>query len=208
MLTPPSQPVYAALGRYCCAFWEISGIAMAVDRCHATSRNRSSGWPLLPEPAPPSRHPSLPGWDFAPLCRAGDSFRKLRESSRSNGRPLARCRPSRSAFGSVWPSFSEVMAHEWPQLKPATGRLPPVGRDAGARRQHWWNYWENDAAQGQMGGIAQVVLPIEQWPPAAKPDWPGLAHSSVNSWSRKSVKNMWPGLCVIRNGGLHSRATA
>lgn len=80
------------------------------------------------------------------------------------------------AMGAPRPSFSEVMAHECGHtaqaLRLGAFYLPLVGAVTLAREgNHWWNYWENDAsAQGQMGGIAQVVLPIDQWPTdAAKP---------------------------------------
>jgi hypothetical protein len=63
-----------------------------------------------------------------------------------------------------------VMAHECGHTAQARRLgmtyLPLVGPVTLCREgNRWWNHWENNASeQGLMGGIAEIVRPVEEWP--------------------------------------------
>lgn len=101
------------------------------------------------------------GWDFAERL-----WREQRVKPASREYPLAvaggRVRDFRrraAAGAGVFPSASEVMAHEcghtWQALRLGPAYLPLVGSVTLFREgPHFWNHFENQASdQGEFGGI-------------------------------------------------------
>lgn len=143
-----------------------------VDVVASPRRNRGSRWPLMHGTCITLTSSLIVvGWDFARAFLAEQIHAPASPASAvevGGGRLHHGLQRSRAGAPSFC-SYSEVMAHECGHTAQAirldAGYLPLVGALTLFREgERWWNYWENDAsAQGMMGGIVEIVTPIEQW---------------------------------------------
>jgi hypothetical protein len=147
----------------------------SIDVFATRRRDLDGAWPLLGGACTTwSSQVIAVGWDFARLFLAEQQANPVSRElplEVSGGRLRDATRRHRCRAPSI-PSASEIMAHECGHTGQAARLgvfyLPVVGSVTLFREgQHWWNFWENDAsANGLLGGIARIVLPIEEWPSA------------------------------------------
>ena len=143
-----------------------------IDVVATSRRNRGSGWPLMQGTCITwTSQIIVVGWDFV----RGFLAEQIHHPASRNapvevlGGRLHNCKRRAEAGASHRCSYSEVMAHECGHTAQAihlgAAYLPLVGAVTLFREgNHFWNHWENDArAQGLMGGIAEVRIPVEQW---------------------------------------------
>ncbi len=143
-----------------------------IDVVASRRRNRDSGWPLMHGTCITwTSSVIVVGWDFARAFLAEQIHRPATRETfvevfGGRLRDLAR----RAKAGSPPScSYSEVMAHECghtaQSIRLGAAYLPLVGAVTLFREgNYWWNHWENNAsAHGLMGGIAEIVTPVEQW---------------------------------------------
>jgi hypothetical protein len=143
-----------------------------IDVVATARRNWGSGWPLMQGTCITwTSSIIVVGWDFA----RGFLAEQIHDPASRNaavgvlGGRLKNGERRAEAGASPLCSYSEVMAHECGHTAQAirlgAAYLPLVGAVTLFREgNHFWNHWENDAsAQGLMGGISEVTIPVEQW---------------------------------------------
>jgi hypothetical protein len=144
-----------------------------VDVVASSRRTCGSSWPFLGGSCTTWTSSIIAvGWDFAQAFLA-EQIQSPASRDRPVGVASGRLRDAERrsiSQAAPFPTFSEVMAHECGHtaqaLRLGVSYLPLVGSVTRFREgNHWWNHWENDASvQGLMGGIAEIVIPREQWP--------------------------------------------
>jgi hypothetical protein len=143
-----------------------------IDVVASHRRNRGSRWPLMRGTCITLTSSLIVvGWDFArgfldEQIRAPASPDQAVEVQ--GGRLHCSLRRARAGVATSC-SYSEVMAHECGHtaqaMRMGASYLPLVGAVTLFREgERWWNHWENDAsARGMMGGIAEILTPVELW---------------------------------------------
>jgi hypothetical protein len=143
-----------------------------IDVASSPRRNCGSEWPLMRGTCITLTSSLIVvGWDFARGFMAEQIHAPASPECAVlvHGGRLHNMRHREKAGVFAGCSYSEVMAHECGHTAQAirlgAGYLPLVGAVTLFREgERWWNHWENDAsAHGMMGGIVEIVTPIEKW---------------------------------------------